>query len=268
MNEARGPGSSRTPRTVGGRIRRQSRTREGQTPGTRRRNSNFLIGDRELPGDLGKAVLPKLDSEDWKTVVEAITLIQRATVLDPETLLEDFEGILKKLLQHACSLRSSLARGALACLGELFTKPVLAPKLGRSTILDSVLDVLVRKASLGNRFLQKNADQAITNSIQMAEGGCVKVLCSLAGLKLWKDKDKAIRMTTAVTMESALKEITENSLDLLVSPNQGQFEPTVLGKRLCRSLVDVQNTLVHLWSDQNVSWKWLPPVCRIWMLGL
>lgn len=210
-----------------------------------------MLGDRDLPADFGKDVLPKLSSDDWKTVVEVISLIQRAAVLSPQSLLPELEAMLKKLLVHACSLRSSLARGSLSCIGELFSNPALAARLGRSGNLDSVLEILIRKASLGNRFLQKNADQALTNSIQMADGGCVKVLCSLARLGLWKDKDKAIRMTTAITMQSALAELTEKQLESLVTVRQGQFEVTALGRKLCRSLVDVQSSLVHLWADQN-----------------
>lgn len=211
-----------------------------------RRAPEFMSAE-DLPSDLQKEVLSKLTSDDWKTVVDAISAIQRTATLDPERLLAELGPIVKHLLAHSCSLRSSLARGALACLAELFTLPVMAPRLGQAAMLDNILDVLVRKASLGNRFLQSNADQAVTNATNMAEGGAVRVLCSLAHLGHWKDKDKAIRQTTAVAMHTAMTSVAENPS--LVAA-EGIINP--LGHKLCKAVPDIAKAIIYLWDDQNV----------------
>eukprot|EP00118_Oscarella_pearsei_P003802 m.15805 g.15805 ORF g.15805 m.15805 type:complete len:1854 (+) comp26567_c0_seq2:408-5969(+) len=144
-------------------------------------------------------------SEDWDVKCEGLSLVRRLILHHPSVLSAQLQAVKVAVVAEIKNLRSSVARLAIQCIGELFVS------LGR--LMDSELDLSVRtllsKGSESSGFIRQDVERALS---QMVNGvtplAAVKALLATG----FSHRSAAVRKMTAQFLYDVVEKVGADRL--------------------------------------------------------
>lgn len=104
-----------------------------------------------------KEALRLLSNEDWSAKCDGLLVVRCMAMFHSELLLPQLHNVVIAAEKEVKNLRSSVSRGAIACIGDLFSL------LGKA--MEQDVDLLVRtllhKGSESNAFIRENVEKAL-----------------------------------------------------------------------------------------------------------
>ena len=104
-----------------------------------------------------KEALRLLGNEDWNVKCDGLLMVRRMAMYHCEILLPQLHSVVVAAEKEVKNLRSSVSRGAIACIGDLFSL------LGRAMEqdLDSLVRTLLHKGGESNSFIREDVEKAL-----------------------------------------------------------------------------------------------------------
>ncbi|XP_078590502.1 uncharacterized protein LOC144870370 isoform X5 [Branchiostoma floridae x Branchiostoma japonicum] len=98
-----------------------------------------------------------VNDENWEVKCEGISHIRRLAIFHPKVVNSRLHDAILAVLTEVKNLRSSVARAAIACLGDMFTYL----KKNMDQDIDQTTQVLLHKNGESNGFIREDVDKAM-----------------------------------------------------------------------------------------------------------
>ncbi|CAH1262478.1 TOG array regulator of axonemal microtubules protein 1-like isoform X2 [Branchiostoma lanceolatum] len=98
-----------------------------------------------------------VNDENWEVKCEGISHIRRLAIFHPKVVNSRLHDAILAVLTEVKNLRSSVARAAIACLGDMFTHL----KKNMDQDIDQTTQVLLHKNGESNGFIREDVDKAM-----------------------------------------------------------------------------------------------------------
>ncbi|KAI8505354.1 hypothetical protein Bbelb_165430, partial [Branchiostoma belcheri] len=98
-----------------------------------------------------------INDENWEVKCEGISHIRRLAIFHPKVVNSRLHDAILAVLTEVKNLRSSVARAAIACLGDMFTYL----KKNMDQDIDQTTQVLLHKNGESNGFIREDVDKAM-----------------------------------------------------------------------------------------------------------